>query len=203
MRGFTTAGRGRSRVFGRRSVAGFGAAVAAGVALGGVVAGPAAAATKFDGVWTINNGGTGQIVMNGDFTYTATCHTLATFPGAHCPAASGTFSFGWSSPYVTFRGSDGTSMTMRYSGLATAPDGLSQGGYGGLWAARGTTFKCTVVYDSTYALARTPLVTKDASGKKAFALGSGQALGAINAGNYVFLAQTSPGYFVKSSRCPV
>jgi hypothetical protein len=162
---------------------------------------PAFAATKFDGTWTVDNGGIGQIVMRGDYTYTSTCTSLPTFPGAVCPAPSGTFSFGYTTPYFTFTGTNGSTVTMRWSGDAVLPSSMSQGGYGGIILDRGTTFKCSVFYDSTYAFARSPLVYTNPQGTKGFALGSNQSLGAINAGNYVFLAETKPGYFIRSSVC--
>jgi hypothetical protein len=183
------------------------------LALLGAQASPAAAATKapgtantaggtkFDGTWTVDNGGTGQIVFNADYTYTSTCRPLSTFPQATCPAPTGTYSFGISSAYITFNGSDGSTLTMRWSGPVTQPTSLSQGGYGGLIADRGTTFKCSLFYDSTYAFAKSPLAYTNAKGTQAYALGSNQALGPVNAGNYVFLAETAPGYLIHSSKC--
>lgn len=195
----------RSRLRPRRArsvVAAASLLAAAGMSLVGAQFTPAAAATKFDGTWTVDNGGTGQVVLNGDYTFTSTCTKLASFPNAHCPAPSGTFSFSFNSPYITFSGSDGSSVTMRWSGDAVKPSAMSEGGYGGVILDRGTTFKCSVFYDSTYAFAKSPLVYKNAAGTKGFALGSNQSVGAVSISNYVFLAETAPGYFVKASTCP-
>lgn len=186
-----------------RAAAGVSAVLAAaGLSLLGAGFTPAAAATKFDGTWTVDNGGTGQVVLAGDYTYTSTCTRLASFPNAHCPAPSGTFSFSYTSAYITFRGSDGSAVTMRWSGDVVRPTSMSEGGYGGIILDRGTTFRCSLFYDSTYAFARSPLVTTNAAGTKGFALGSNQSVGAISISNYVSLAETAPGYFVKASRCP-
>ena len=194
----------RSRPSRGRSVAAAAATLlaAAGMSMVSGQFSPAAAATKFDGTWTVDNGGTGQVILNGDYTYTSTCTRLASFPNAHCPAPTGTFSFTYTSPYITFTGSDGSTVSMRWSGDAVNPSSMSEGGYGGVILDRGTTFKCSLFYDSTYAFAKSPLVYKDVTGTKGFALGSNQSVGAIGAGNYVFLAETAPGYFVKASKCP-
>lgn len=187
----------------RRRVRGLLAAVGLMTAVGAVAthASPASAATKFDGVWTINHGATGQVVFNGDSTYTSTCQSIPNFPASNCPSPTGTFSWSYTSVYLTLTGSDGRAMSFRMGGSATAPTSLSGGGgagtYSGIIIDRGTTFKCSTFYDSTYTFAKGPLVYK--SGSKGFALGSNQSLGAINAGNYVFLAERSPGYFVKGS----
>jgi len=176
-------------------------AAAAGLSLATGVAGPASAATKFDGTWTLDHAGTGQVVFNGDYTYASTCQKLPTFPLANCPAPVGTFAI--NGAYVSLTGSNGTSVALRMSGPVGAPTGLSaiQPYYNGLILDRGATFKCSTFYDSTYAFAKGPLATTNADRTQAFALGSNQALGARSAANYVFLAETAPGYFVKGN-CP-
>lgn len=172
---------------------------AAGALAAGLQASPASAATKVDGTWTVSSGGTGQIVFNGDFTYTSTCQVLTSFPQAACPSASGTFAF--NGAYLTFTGADNSSLSLRMSGPITAPTGLSHivPNYGGLIVDRGASFTCSTFFDSTYAFTRGPLAY--ISGSTAYALGSNQNLGAVNAGNYVYLAETKPGYLVEG-QCP-
>ena len=180
-------------------------ALLAGLAAGattllGLAASPASAATKVDGTWTVAHAGTGQILFNPDSTYTSTCRTLTTFPLAHCPAPAGTFAF--NGAYLTFTGTDGSTLSLRMSGSVLQPAALNeiQPNYNGLIVNRGATFTCSTFYDSTYAFAKGPVVTTNAQRTLAYALGSHQALGAVNAGNYVFLAETAPGYFVQG-RC--
>lgn len=179
------------------------AALIAAVAALTTHAAPVSAATKFDGVWTIDHGATGQVMFNGDGTYTTTCQSIPNFPATNCPSPSGTFSWAISSVYLTLTGTDGRAMSFRMGGPAAAPTSLSGGGgagtYSGIIIDRGTTFKCSSFYDSTYAFSKGPLVKTDKSGLKGYALGSNQAVGSISAGNYVFLAERSPGYFVKGS----
>ena len=62
-------------------------------------ASPASAATKLDGVWTIEHGATGQVLFNGDSTFISTCQTIAKLPATNCPPPSGTFAF--NGAYVT------------------------------------------------------------------------------------------------------
>ncbi|MGE0880892.1 MAG: hypothetical protein AB7L13_15290 [Acidimicrobiia bacterium] len=179
------------------------------LAAAGMVAGsalatttPASAVTSFDGVWTISHGATGQIVFNGDYTYTSTCTPIANFPATNCPAPSGTFSLPFSSAYMSLTGSDGRTMSFRKSGPAGAPTSISGGGgagtYSGIIVDKGSTYHCSTFYDSTYAFARGPLVYTNSKGK-GFVRGSNQSVGSINAGNYVFISEPSPGYFVKGS----
>ncbi|MGD9750978.1 MAG: hypothetical protein AB7W59_08285 [Acidimicrobiia bacterium] len=174
--------------------------VAAAAALA-VQAAPASALTKFDGVWTISHGATGQVVFNGDNTYSSTCQPIPNFPATNCPSPSGTFTWNTGSAYLKLTGSDGRAMSFRMGGPVVSPTSLSGGGgagtYSGIIIDRGTSFKCSTFYDSAYTFAKGPLVYK--SGSTGFALGSNQSVGAINAGNYVFLAERSPGYFVKGS----
>ncbi len=84
-----------------------------------------------------------------------------------------------------------------------APSAMAQvrNDYGGIGVDRGAVAVCRPFFDSTYAFVRGPLVTTNATHTQTYALGSGQALGAYGASNYVMLAETSPGYVVKGS-CP-
>ena len=46
---------------------------------------PAQAVTAIDGQWTVVHGGTGQISLNADGTYTSTCQVYPNYEDAWCP----------------------------------------------------------------------------------------------------------------------
>ena len=45
------------------------------------------AVTNLDGQWTIVHGGTGQLALKADGSYTSTCHVQPNYVDAWCPAA--------------------------------------------------------------------------------------------------------------------
>ncbi len=179
--------------------------VAMGAALISVTAGPAAASTGYEGTWTVANGGTGQLVLNSDSTYTSTCHTLSTFPLAHCPASAGTYrtTSGTNGIGIAleFDGSNGSTLDLTWAlGDWPTPNSLLQNApnWNGLIVYEGSSFTCSTYFDSTYAFNHQgPMVTTNRNHTKAFALGSQQMLGALSTSNWVYLSETSPGRFVK------
>lgn len=151
--------------------------------------------------WTVVHGGMGTLVLNADGTYYSSCVTLPTFPGAVCPAPQGTYTFG-ANTYVTFTGSDGSMVSYRLAGDATAPTTMTliDRYYDGMIIDRGGEFKCSEFFDNTYYYSLGPLGVMCGT-NEVCALGSGQLMGPRNADTHVFLAETSPGYLVVG-HCP-
>ena len=87
---------------------------------------PAQALSSIDGQWTVVHGGTGQLSLNADGTYTSTCEVYPNYEDAWCPAPSGTFQYStMSTASVTFNGSDGSTHSYRVSGLVSSPDTIT------------------------------------------------------------------------------
>ena len=157
------------------------------------------AASAFDGTWTVVHGGTGQLVLNADGTYSSTCQVIAGYDEAKCPDPTGTFAkgYGGSSAYIYFTGSNGSFTAYRWSGPVSAPDSLAGGGLSGIIIDRGTEFQCSEFWENTYNLVQTPLAYADATNTNAFATGSNEPLGQRSVSNWVSLAETAPNYFEK------
>ena len=152
---------------------------------------PAQAVTAIDGQWTVSHGGTGELTLNSNGTYTSSCQVYTNYEDAWCPAPSGTFAY--SSGYVDFNGSDGTTASYRVSGLVFSPDTITST-FGSrtsspLVMKKGSAFVCT---DWT-ASKGTPLVEYDAVSNLIYATGSHQLIGTPPAGAYV--AETASNYF--------
>jgi hypothetical protein len=164
---------------------------------------PAEALTSIDGQWTVVHGGTGQISLNTDGTYTSTCEVYPNYDDAWCPPApSGTFQYSTQSvASVTFNGADGSTNSFRASGLVSSPDTITSmfgsTTYSPLVMKRGTKFVCTVWGDNAYRMKGSPLVTVEqgAHGDILYATGSHDLLGPAIADNTVDLAETAPNYF--------
>jgi hypothetical protein len=108
----------------------------------------AQAVTSIDGQWTVSHGGTGQVSLNADGTYTSTCQVYPNYPDAWCPGPSGTFLYStMSTAPVTFTGADGSSTSYRVSGLVSSPDTITSvfgsRTYSPLVMKKGTAFVCT------------------------------------------------------------
>ena len=157
------------------------------------------AASVFDGTWTVVHGGTGQLDLNSDGTYTSTCATFSNYDEATCPDPSGTFAqgYGGSSAYLYFYGDSGKITAYRWAGSTAAPDSIAAGGLTGIIIDRGTEFQCSQFWNNTYQLVQTPLAYADATNTNAFASGSNDLLGKRSADNWVYLAETAPNYFEK------
>lgn len=181
----------------RRSAAA--AAVALSISGLGVLAGPhaAGAASVFDGTWTVSHGGEGQLVLDADGTYTATCSVRDGY-AATCPDSSGTFArgYGGASSYVFFYGDAGHTVSFRWAGEAGEPSSMASGGLSGMIIDRGSEFVCSEFWENGYQLAKTPMVYVGANGN-IFGVGSNQDLGPRDADNWVNLAETGPNYFVE------
>lgn len=153
---------------------------------------PAQAVTNLDGVWTVVHGGTGQVILNIDGTYTSTCQVTPGYADAWCPSPSGTFQRG-SNAYVDFYGADGSTDSYRYSGLVSSPDTITS--YFGsrtsspLIMKKGISFVCT----DWSAGKGTPLVEYDAATDLVYATGSHELLG--SASITYNLAETASNYF--------
>lgn len=160
-------------------------------------AAPAGAASVFDGTWTVSHGGSGQLVLQPDGTYTSTCSVRAGY-AATCPDPTGTFArgYGGSSSYVFFTGDAGNTVSFRWAGDVSQPSSMASGGLSGMIIDRGTSFVCSAFWENGYQLAKTPLVHVGAN-DDIFAVGSNQDLGPRTADNWVSLAETGPNYFVE------
>ncbi len=152
---------------------------------------PAQAMTAIDGVWTVVHGGTGQVTLNIDGTYTSTCAVTPGYADAWCPAPAGTFLY--SSGYADFNGADGSTHSYRVSGLVSSPDTITS--YFGsrtsspLIMKKGISFVCT----DWSAGKGTPLVEYDAATDLVYATGSHELLG--SASITYSLAETASNYF--------
>ena len=152
---------------------------------------PAQAVTAIDGQWTVSRGGTGQLTLNTNGTYVSSCQVYPNYVDAWCPAPSGTFAY--SSGYVDFNGSDGTTASYRVSGLVSSPDTITS--YFGsrtsspLVMKKGAAFVCT---DWTASMG-TPLGEYDAASNLIYATGSHELIGTPPTGAYV--AETASNYF--------
>ncbi len=163
---------------------------------------PAQAVTNLDGQWTVSHGGTGQLTLNADGTYTSTCVVYTNYEDAWCPSPSGTFQRS-SNAYVDFFGSDGINHSYRMGGLVSSPDTLTSY-YGSrtsssLVMKRGTVFVCTDWGTNGYMMKDSPLVEYDASSNLLYATGSHQLIGPATADTQVSLAETAPNYFQRGS----
>lgn len=164
------------------------------------------AATAFaaTSIWTVTHGGTGKIQFNDDGSYYSTCVTLSDYVYAVCPSDTGKYvrGTGGNAQYLYFNGSDGKQVAYRISGTATNPDTLTQivNGqyYNGLIIKKGDAYTCTQFYDSIYNFNKGPVGYECANGMIC-AAGSNDVLGTLSS-TYVFVSETSPGYFVKG-RC--
>ncbi len=163
----------------------------------------AQAVTNLDGQWSIVHGGTGQISLNADGTYTSTCHAYPNYPDAFCPAPSGTFDRNnLSYSYVDFHGADGSTTSYRYSGDSLHPDTIDSTfgsrTYSQLEMKRGTKFVCTNWSGTGTSFTRwaiSPLVEYDAATNLLYATGSHDLIGPKNIDTQVNLAETAPQYF--------
>jgi hypothetical protein len=155
---------------------------------------PAEALTAIDGQWTVVHGGTGQISLNSDGTYSSTCEVNPDYEDAWCPPApSGTFQYSTqSTASVTFNGADGSTNSYRVSGLVSSPDTITSyfgsRTYSPLVMKRGTEFLCTD-WGGSYSFKGTPLAEYDAASGLLYATGSHELITGAT------LAETAPNYF--------
>ena len=163
----------------------------------------AQAVTNLDGQWAVVHGGTGQLSLKANGTYTSSCRVTPGYADAWCPAPNGTFernSLGGS--YVTFHGYDGTSTSYRFSGNVQSPDTITSvfgsTTYSPLVmkkvAKRGTKFVCTDWSDNASRMKGSPLVYVDQTGTILYATGSHDLLGPAVADVSVTLAEVAPNY---------
>ncbi len=156
---------------------------------------PAQAMTAVDGTWTVSHGGTGQVFLNADGTYTSTCVVYPNYPDAWCPSPSGTFLY--SSGYADFHGADGVNSSYRVSGLVTNPDTITS--YFGsrtdspLVMKRGTVFNCTDWDVAVNPGPTNPLAEYDATTGQYYLTGSHEPI--LGHG----VAETAPNYFRNGS----
>ena len=169
---------------------------------------PAQAATNLDGHWTVVHGGTGQLSLNADGSYTSTCVAFPNYADAWCPSPSGTFQRS-SNSYVDFHGSDGINHSYRYSGDVQHPDTITSyfgsRGHAELVMKAGTNFVCTYWSDTATGLLRwgpSPLVEYDAAADLLYATGSHDLIGPKNVSTSVNLIETAPNYFEVGYACP-
>lgn len=185
-------------------------ALASTVAIGAamlIVAQPASAVTSVDGQWTVVHGGTGQIFLNTDGTYTSTCVAFPNYEDAYCPSPSGTFQFSTASvASVTFNGSDGSTHSYRVSGLVSSPDTITSvfgsRTYSPLVMKRGAEFVCTDWSGTGTSFTRwgiSPEVEYDAATNLLYATGSHDLIGLKSIDTQVNLAETAPNYFRNGS----
>lgn len=72
------------------------------------------------------HGGTGQLSLNSDGTYTSTSQVTPGYADAFCPAPTGTFernTLGYS--IVNFHGADGSTTSYRFSGDVYNPETIT------------------------------------------------------------------------------
>ncbi|MDO5753758.1 hypothetical protein [Arthrobacter sp.] len=161
---------------------------------------PAQAVTSIDGQWTVSHGGTGQLTLNSNGTYTSSCQVYPNYADAWCPAASGTFQYSTAGTAgVTFNGADGTTTSYRVSGLVSSPDTITSV-FGSttssaLVMTKGPNFVCTDWGTNGYMMKGSPLVYLDSTGTTLYATGSHQLIGPATADTQVSLAETAPNYF--------
>ncbi len=161
-----------------------------------VAAQPAQAMTNLDGEWTVSHGGTGQVFLNSDGTYTSTCVVYPNYEDAWCPSPSGTFQRA-ANAYVDFYGSDGVNHSYRMGGLVSSPDTITSY-YGSrtnspLVMKRGAVFNCTDWDLPVHLTATNPLVEYDVATGHYYLTGSHELL--TNQG----VAETAPQYFQNGS----
>jgi hypothetical protein len=168
---------------------------------------PAEALTAIDGQWTVVHGGTGQISLNTDGTYTSTCEVYPNYDDAWCPAPSGTFQYGTqSTASVTFTGADGSTDSYRVSGLVSSPDTITSlfgsRTYSPLVMKKGSKFVCTDWDGTATSFTRwgvSPEIYLDATGSILYATGSHDLIGPRSIDTHVNLAETAPNYFQTGS----
>lgn len=184
------------------------AALAAGAAMI-LVSQPAQAASVLDGQWTVSHGGTGQVSLNSDGTYTSTCVVNPNYADAWCPAPSGTFQYStMGSASITFNGTDGSSHSYRVSGDVYRPDTITSAfgsrTYSPLVMRRGSQFVCTLWSGTGTSFTRwgiSPEVEYDAASNLLYATGSHDLIGPKNIDTQVNLAETAPNYFRNGTSC--
>jgi hypothetical protein len=184
-----------------RPILALAAALAAGFTMMTVAAPESAQAlTNLDGPWTVVHGGTGQLSLNADGTYTSTCQVTPGYGDAWCPAPSGTFdrdALGGS--YVTFHGADGSTTSYRYSGSVSSPDTITSvvgsRTFSALVMKKGTKFVCTEWGDNASQLKGSPVAYLDATGTILYATGSHDLIGPATVDNAGSVAETSPNSF--------
>ncbi len=169
---------------------------------------PAQALSNLDGDWTVVHGGTGQLSLNADGTYTSTCVVFPNYADAWCPSPSGTFQRS-SNAYVDFYGDDGRTVSYRFSGDVQHPDTITSmfgsRGHGELVMKPGTAFVCTYWSDTATGLLRwgpSPLVEYDEAADMLYATGSHDPIGPKNISTGVNLIETAPNYFERGYSCP-
>ncbi|MEO6943634.1 MAG: hypothetical protein ABI053_02865, partial [Lacisediminihabitans sp.] len=189
-------------------------AVAAALAMGFAMTSapqPAQAQSVIDGQWTVVHGGTGQVSLNADGTYTSTCVVFPNYTDAWCPAPSGTFQYStMGTASVTFNGADGSTASYRVGGNVYQPDTISSmfgsRGYAELEMRPGDAFVCTHWSDTATGLLRwgpSPLVEYDAAADMLYATGSHDPIGPRNVSTQVSLSETAPNYFQQGIACPI
>jgi hypothetical protein len=165
----------------------------------------ALAMTNLDGQWTVAHGGTGQLSLNADGTYTSTCQVTPGYADAFCPAPTGTFERNTlGSSVVNFHGVDGSTASYRFSGDVYNPDTITSTfastTYSPLVMKKGSEFVCTNWGDNGYRMKGSPLVYLDSTGTILYATGSHDLLGPATADTQVSVAETAPNYF-QSGTC--
>ena len=156
---------------------------------------PAQAMSAIDGQWTVSHGGTGQLTLNADRTYTSTCQVYPNYEDAWCPDTSGTFLY--SSGYVDFHGADGSIASYRVGGLVTSPD-IIMSYFGSrtnspLVMTKGTEFTCTDWYLPARVSPANPLLKYDAATGHFYLTGSHEQATSQT------VAETAPQYFQNGS----
>lgn len=190
----------------RRSRLGAILAVASALAMGFAMMAappPAQALSSIDGQWTVVHGGTGQISLNADGSYTSDCQVNPDYEDAWCPAPSGTFRYSTqSTASVTFTGADGSTTSYRVSGLVSSPDTITSmfgsRTYSPLVMKKGAEFTCTDWSGTGTSFTQwgiSPLVEYDAASNLLYATGSHQLLGPKDINTQVNLSETAPNYF--------
>jgi hypothetical protein len=160
----------------------------------------AEAVTNLDGQWTVVHGGTGQLSLNADGTYTSTCQVTPGYADAFCPAPTGTFERNTlGSSFVNFHGADSSITSYRFSGDVYNPDTITSTfastTYSPLVMKKGSEFVCTNWGDNGYRMKGSPLVYLDSTGTILYATGSHDLLGPATADTQVYLAETASNYF--------
>ncbi|WP_308467961.1 hypothetical protein [Rathayibacter soli] len=165
------------------------------------------ATSAIDGQWTVVHGGTGQVSLNADGTYTSTCQVNPDYADAWCPAPSGTFQYStMSTASVTFTGADGSTTSYRVSGLVSSPDTITSvfgsRTYSPLVMKKGNNFVCTDWSGTGTSFTQwgiSPEVQYDAASSLLYATGSHDLIGPNTIDTQVNLAETAPDYFQTGS----
>ena len=171
---------------------------------------PAQALSAIDGQWTVVHGGTGQVTLNTDGTYTSTCEVNPAYADAWCPSPAGTFQYStMSTASVTFTGTDGSTHSYRVSGLVSSPDTITSmfgsRTYSPLVMKKGSQFVCTLWSGTGTSFTRwgiSPELEYDAAADMLYATGSHDLVGPNNIDTQVNLAETAPNYFQNGTSCP-